>query len=546
MLSNGKYLTMVNVAGGGAGILFCQFMYNHIYLQKKIQTKIREFSHYREAFRVLSKHKKAIEFLGLPLTVGEVDLVDRKRNYIDERKSELRIPICGERDGGIMVVRAERNEDGEDFETVQIELELDEAGHNIARHGFDQLHVSLYEMIDSDLVTGTNNLSKSMWIKSALLSLKNMQWPSWLQPYVEVLLLWISWAIDYVDWDYLEYLTWLFLPLLVAFVLPVLLLLFIYGCIIFLHIYGLRNRIREAYASSLWDGARISIASFWDAVGYVWHGYEIKGLENVPDEGPALFVYYHGTLPIDVYYVIAKCMLHKKRTLHCVGDKFIFKMPGWGMICKVFYITPGTVDDCMARLKDGHLLCIAPGGVREALFSDPIRYNIMWARRLGFAKVIIGCPGTPVIPMFTENCRDAFRTPRCGRKIFRWIYEKTRLPLCPVYGGFPVKMVTHLGRPLYFSSDMNPEDVKKAVKEEVYDLIREYQRLPGSILHGIMQRFHDKRRSKEDILLEETTCNNLCSNNITHRDSVASSEYGQSSPEILISHADGGVSRGVH
>lgn len=35
---------------------------------------------------------------------------------------------------------------------------------------------------------------------------------------------------------------------------------------------------------------------------------------------------------------------------------------------------------------------------------------------------------------------------------------------------------------------MNPEDVKKAVKEEVHDLIREHQRLPGSILHGIMQR----------------------------------------------------------
>lgn len=48
----------------------------------------------------------------------------------------------------------------------------------------------------------------------------------------------------------------------------------------------------------------------------------------MPNEGSALFVYYHGTLPIDVYYVIAKCMLHKKRTLHCVGDKFIFKMPG--------------------------------------------------------------------------------------------------------------------------------------------------------------------------------------------------------------------------
>lgn len=52
------------------------------------------------------------------------------------------------------------------------------------------------------------------------------------------------------------------------------------------------------------------------------------------------------------------------------------------------------MEDCVARLRDGHLLCIAPGGVREALFSDPAHYNIMWARRLGFARVILGCPGT--------------------------------------------------------------------------------------------------------------------------------------------------------
>lgn len=40
---------------------------------------------------MLSKHKKAIEFLGLPLTVGEIDLVDRKRNYVGERKSEVKV-----------------------------------------------------------------------------------------------------------------------------------------------------------------------------------------------------------------------------------------------------------------------------------------------------------------------------------------------------------------------------------------------------------------------------------------------------------------------
>jgi hypothetical protein len=69
--------------------------------------------------------------------------------------------------------------------------------------------------------------------------------------------------------------------------------------------------------------------------------------------------------------------------------------------------------------------------------------------------------------MFTENSRDSFRTPRWGRKIFRGLYERTRLPICPIYGGFPVKMITHLGRAVTFPEDALPEDVKHVVKNKV-------------------------------------------------------------------------------
>lgn len=35
-------------------------------------------------------------------------------------------------------------------------------------------------------------------------------------------------------------------------------------------------------------------------------------------------------------------------------------------------------------------MIIAPGGVREALYCDPAKYNVMWGKRLGFAKVALG------------------------------------------------------------------------------------------------------------------------------------------------------------
>ena len=62
-------------------------------------------------------------------------------------------------------------------------------------------------------------------------------------------------------------------------------------------------------------------------------------------------------------------------------------LAGWGMICKVFCVTPGTVEDCIANLTAGNLLCIAPGGVREAQFSDSYIYPLLWGKRLGFARV---------------------------------------------------------------------------------------------------------------------------------------------------------------
>lgn len=40
----------------------------------------------------------------------------------------------------------------------------------------------------------------------------------------------------------------------------------------------------------------------------------------------------------------------------------------------------------MSLLKEGHILAISPGGVREALFSDH-NYEIIWGKRCGFAKV---------------------------------------------------------------------------------------------------------------------------------------------------------------
>ena len=109
--------------------------------------------------------------------------------------------------------------------------------------------------------------------------------------------------------------------------------------------------------------------------GWFWHGYEVIGLEKIPETGPALLVYYHGALPLDYYYLVAKMVLLKHRVIHSVVDNILFRIPGLTPILNTFCCTPGTKESCAKDLSEGNLLGISPGGIYEASFSDHKRYK---------------------------------------------------------------------------------------------------------------------------------------------------------------------------
>uniref|UniRef100_A0A672HSC7 Phospholipid/glycerol acyltransferase domain-containing protein n=1 Tax=Salarias fasciatus TaxID=181472 RepID=A0A672HSC7_SALFA len=296
---------------------------------------------------------------------------------------------------------------------------------------------------------------------------------------------WEDWAgLGHTE-DYLsvlEYLLWVFTPLAIVFILPFLIVILLYLSILFLHVYKRKNQLREAYSNNLWDGARKTLATLWDGHGAIWHGYEIHGMEKIPDKGPALIVYYHGAIPIDYYYFLANVIIQKGRTCHSVADHFLFKIPGFKLLLEVFSVIHGPQEECVRALKNGHLLGISPGGVREALFSDET-YPLLWGKRKGFAQVAIDSR-VPVIPMFTQNVKF--------RGFFRWVYERFRLPAAPVYGGFPVKFRTFLGDPIPYDPDVTAPELAEKVQQAVQSLIDRHQRVPGSILRALLERFRSR------------------------------------------------------
>ncbi|KAK6619264.1 hypothetical protein RUM44_003646 [Polyplax serrata] len=291
-----------------------------------------------------------------------------------------------------------------------------------------------------------------------------------------------------------NYLLWALTPLLITLFLPLTIVIILYLDALILQVYKLHwGNIVNAYENGFQNGAIKTVAAIWHAHARLWHGYEVVGLENLPDTGGALVIYYHGAIPIDLYYFMSYVFLNKNRLVYTVADKFLFKVPGFSIIAENLKVIPGTVQECSSILKADNILAISPGGVYEAQFGDSY-YQLLWKNRLGFAKAAIDAK-RPIIPMFTQNIREAFVSVTIGRKFWLKLYAWTRYPLAPILGGFPVKLRTYIGKPISHEST-TPDQLRTKVAESLNAMIAEHQRIPGSITRALFERIYIPRKSK--------------------------------------------------
>ena len=89
-----------------------------------------------------------------------------------------------------------------------------------------------------------------------------------------------------------------------------------------------------------------------------------------------MVVYYHGAMPIDVYYLTCWLRVNLRVCARPVVDYFMFKVPGFRDFLENFGATTGPRENLVELLKKGNVVIISPGGVREALFSKD--YEIIW------------------------------------------------------------------------------------------------------------------------------------------------------------------------
>lgn len=269
--------------------------------------------------------------------------------------------------------------------------------------------------------------------------------------------------------------------IILPFIFPIFILTFFYtsiSCIVIINylfflIFKLTNNynllpIFKYLNKLLLNG----VCLIWILHGKILHRYSVENLENIEKGVPNLLIYYHGALPIDLYYLAGYIIVYHKKLIYNVADNFLFNIPGWSPILNFLNIIKGTIDQCSNILEDDNILCLSPGGVYEAQFGDE-NYELLWRNRMGFAKVALKSK-VNVVPVFTVNIRKSYKTITFYKSFFLKLYEKTRLPFVPIYGGLPYKLTTYIGKPIKIDFEKNPSviEIKTLIEQELKNLIK--------------------------------------------------------------------------
>ena len=126
---------------------------------------------------------------------------------------------------------------------------------------------------------------------------------------------------------------------------------------------------------------------------------------------------------------------------------FVFRIPVFGYLVRLCGGQPASHEAALRQLRDGGIVILAPGGVREGMATSAEDYALRWYGKQGFAEVAARV-GAPLVPMFTRNVRELFLVLGGNSDLVKRLYSLTRLPFTPFVGPMLLPLTTVLGPPL--------------------------------------------------------------------------------------------------
>jgi 1-acyl-sn-glycerol-3-phosphate acyltransferase len=171
------------------------------------------------------------------------------------------------------------------------------------------------------------------------------------------------------------------------------------------------------------------------AVYREWFRVRMRGLEHVPDTGPALVVANHsGVLPFDAI------MLHtglfdehpRHRNLRLLGADLVYAIPGLANLARKSGHTKADPAEAERLLAAGELVGVFPEGFKGIGKPFSERYQLQRFGRGGFAATAIEA-AVPIIPCAIVGAEEIY--PMIGNA--ETLARILRLPYFPVTPLFP-------------------------------------------------------------------------------------------------------------
>jgi 1-acyl-sn-glycerol-3-phosphate acyltransferase len=166
-----------------------------------------------------------------------------------------------------------------------------------------------------------------------------------------------------------------------------------------------------------------------------WWRVETRGLEHVPDSGPALVVGNHaGTLPFDAL-MVALALLDEHpahRSLRMLAADLAFDLPVVAPLARKAGNTLACAEDATRLLESGELVGVWPEGYKGLGKPYRERYQLQRFGRGGFVEIALRT-GSPIVPVAVVGSEEIYPMLANLRRVARLL----GFPYFPVTPTFP-------------------------------------------------------------------------------------------------------------
>jgi 1-acyl-sn-glycerol-3-phosphate acyltransferase len=148
------------------------------------------------------------------------------------------------------------------------------------------------------------------------------------------------------------------------------------------------------------DYIRETLPRMWLLASLYFRG-EVRGLGNIPDDGPVLLVGNHsgGNLTPDttVFSLAFHAYFGVERRFHQLAHNLVLSMPGLGFLRK-YGTVAASPDNARKALRSGAAVLVYPGGDREVHRPSWQSARVDFGRRKGYVRLALA-EDVPIVPV---------------------------------------------------------------------------------------------------------------------------------------------------